>query len=164
MQDFTFKNEESNLISSMNDYDEESNSSIILFKPSGEKIYFPKDNTKTIKDNENLNDNKIKIGVYNNIINDTLFDKENSSFIYNNSINIGLKNIDNYKNYLNNNETNENSNKNTGSNNSENFEKTELKASSSNNINQIDDRVNNIEKKKKKKVFLYQKRNEKKYK
>jgi hypothetical protein len=158
MKDFTFKNEESNLISSMNDYDEESNSSIILFKPSGEKIYIPNDNTKTIKDNENLYDNKMKIDVYNNTINDALFDNENTSFKYNNSSIFEFNNNDNYINYLLNIETNENSNKNTGSNNSENFEKTELKASSSNNINQIDDRVNNIEKKKKKSFFISKKK------
>ena len=51
MLNFTFKNEENNLTSSMNNYDEESNSSIILFNPSGEKIYIHKDNAKTIKDN-----------------------------------------------------------------------------------------------------------------
>ena len=159
MKFFSFKNEENNLMSSMSDYDKESNSSFFIFKPSGEKIYIPKYNTKTIKDNENLYDNKMKIDVYNNTINDALFDNENTSFKYSSSI-FELPNNDNYKNYLNNlnnYETNENLNKNTGSNNSENIENAESKASSSSNINQIDDRVNNIENKKKKKFFYIKK-------
>ena len=157
MNNFNFGNEENNLKSSMNNYDEESNSSIILFNPSGEKIYIHKDNAKTIKDNENLNDHKMKIDEYNNIIKDALFDNENTSFKYNNSSIFEFNNNDNYINYLLNIETNENSNKNTGSNNSENIEKIESKASSSNNINQINDRVNNIENKTKKKVFYIKK-------
>ena len=113
MKFFSFKNEENNLMSSMSDYDKESNSSFFIFKPSGEKIYIPKYNTKTIKDNENLYDNKMKIDVYNNTINDALFDNENTSFKYSSSI-FELPNNDNYKNYLNNlnnYETNENLNK-----------------------------------------------------
>jgi hypothetical protein len=156
MNNFTFGNEENNLISSMNNYDEESNSSIILYKPLGEKIYIHKDNDKTIKDNENLNDHK-KIDVYNNYIKASLFDNENTSFNYYNSSIFGKKNDDNYNNYLLNNETKENSNKNTGSNTSENIEKIESKAISSNNINQINDKVNNIENKTKKKVFYIKK-------
>ena len=157
MQNFNFQNDENTLISSMNDYDEESNSPINIFKPNGEKIiYIPQDNIETIKDNENLNDNKMKIDVFNNNISEALFDKENTSFNYNNNTFFGLNNNDNYQNYLNNG-INENSNKNTGSNNSENFEKTESKDRSSNNINQIDDRVNNIQNKKKKKFFYIKK-------
>ena len=125
MQNFNFQNDENTLISSMNDYDEESNSPINIFKPNGEKIiYIPQDNIETIKDNENLNDNKMKIDVFNNNISEALFDKENTSFNYNNNTFFGLNNNDNYQNYLNNG-INENSNKNTGSNNSENFEKTD---------------------------------------